>query len=283
MWDFFKKRDIPLPDVYQYKDLPERFRYQVVWMLRDTFGRAHTDFYKPVWEIACREEGVPFLIDKYAEPGKDFCAAILQSGDTKLVLSLIELAFRSINLQNWYYHAKDSELGKRTVFELNCRFREHGLGYEFLPESGQIIRKDNEFTHTEQLLPALKLLHSKNFKSANDEFLEAFEDYRAGDYGDCLTKCCSAFESTIKIIGNSMGWGFSGKETSSALVERYADELNLDAWMKQHLQLPAIIRNKLSKSHGAGVTPKNPNEATARYALGITASTIVFLVETSGV
>ena len=44
------------------------------------------------------------------------------------------------------------------------------------------------------------LLRDKSFTSADQEFIEALEDYRKGDYGDCLTKCGSSLESTMKII-----------------------------------------------------------------------------------
>jgi hypothetical protein len=63
-----------------------------------------------------------------------------------------------------------------------------------------VIRHDDQFTHFQAIEPALTLLRDKQFTTANLEFLKALEDYRNGDYGDCLTKCNSAFESTMKII-----------------------------------------------------------------------------------
>ena len=42
------------------------------------------------------------------------------------------------------------------VVELNTRFREHGIGYQF--ESNKIVRVDSQFLHQEAVKPALQLL-----------------------------------------------------------------------------------------------------------------------------
>ncbi|MDE2740031.1 MAG: hypothetical protein OXI58_00435 [Gemmatimonadota bacterium] len=47
------------------------------------------------------------------------------------------------------------------VEELNNRFKEHGVGYQFT--NGQIICIDSEFIHTEVVKPALKLLDQQHY------------------------------------------------------------------------------------------------------------------------
>ena len=64
----------------------------------------------------------------------------------------------------------------------------------------RIILRNSQVEHTEIIEPTLTLLTGADFKSANDEFLGALTDYRKGDYGDCLTKCGSSFESVMKVI-----------------------------------------------------------------------------------
>src|ERR1019366_1526163 len=82
------------------------------------------------------------------------------------------------------------------VTELNARFREHGIGYQY--ESGEIIRVDSQLIHSEVVKPALTLLTAPEYEGANAEFLKAFEHYRKGDTKECLNECLKAFESTMK-------------------------------------------------------------------------------------
>ena len=79
------------------------------------------------------------------------------------------------------------------VFELNARFREHRVGYQY--ESGDIIRVDSQLIHAEVVKPALALLAAPEYAGANAEFLKAFEHYRKGDTKGCLNECPKAFES----------------------------------------------------------------------------------------
>ena len=61
----FSKRDIPLPDVYQYDDLPEEFREQAIHLMRDLFGEngdisddgQDYNYINPVYKYLCREHG----------------------------------------------------------------------------------------------------------------------------------------------------------------------------------------------------------------------------------
>ena len=103
------------------------------------------------------------------------------------------------------------------VNDINFFFREDDLPYAVTPfvretrktklHGGQeqteevivayprVICRDDEATYVLAIEPALTLLRDKQFTSANKEFLEALEDHRNGDYGDCLTKCGSALET----------------------------------------------------------------------------------------
>ena len=110
------------------------------------------------------------------------------------------------------------------------------------------------------------------------EYLEALEDYRKGDYGDCLTKCGSAFESIMKIICDSKKWQYKQTDTASALLSTIINKSGLESYLEQPLIIIATLRNRLSKSHGAGVAPKEVTQNYAKYALNSTAAAIVFLV-----
>ncbi len=142
----------------------------------------------------------------------------------------------------------------------------------------QIIRKDNEVIHTEVIKPALQLITDPKYKTANQEYLDALEDYRKADYGDCLTKCCSAFESVMKIICDKKGWNYSQNDPAGTLVTAMMKNLKIDPFFQPTLMIIATLRNRLSSSHGAGTEPRAISQNLARYALNMTASAIVFLV-----
>jgi len=64
----------------------------------------------------------------------------------------------------------------QAVEELNERFREHGVGYQF--EELKIVRVDSQVLHAEVVKPALHLLSESAFSGANADFLKAHEHYR---------------------------------------------------------------------------------------------------------
>jgi len=167
----------------------------------------------------------------------------------------------------------------RAIAELNHRFRENGIGYTFDPTASKLIRIDSTFLHEEAVRPALQLLTDKKFKTANDEFLEAFDDYKRSDFDDCLTKCYSALESVMKIICDEKGWPYRPKDTAGPLLKTVIDNSGLPSFFEQPILIIATLRNRLSRSHGAGTDAKDVPEHLARYALHATASAIILLVD----
>jgi hypothetical protein len=146
-----------------------------------------------------------------------------------------------------------------------------------ITEYPQVIRKDSEVLHKSALEPALKILRGKEFSSANSEFLKALDDQRKGDFQDCLTKCGSAFESTMKVLCKKNAISYKETDTASMLIRSLLQNSQLDSFWEQPLMLIATLRNKLSSSHGAGTQSKNVSPQVAAYVVNATASAIVFL------
>lgn len=142
-----------------------------------------------------------------------------------------------------------------------------------------VIRKDSEVVHSSAIEPALQLLRGSEFGAANKEFFEALEDFRKADYGDCLTKCGSAFESVLKVICARKRWPYNATDTASPLLKTVITNAGLESFFEQPLVLVATIRNRLSKSHGAGLTSRDVTEAKAEYAINATAAAILLLVK----
>jgi hypothetical protein len=150
---------------------------------------------------------------------------------------------------------------------------------DVLISSPKVIRRDDEATYVLAIEPALVLLCDNNFISANNEFREALDDYRRGDYGDCLTKCGSAFESTMKLLCTRKDWAYSQKDTALPLLQTIIKESQTEAFFEHPLMLIATMRNRLSKSHGSGTENRQIPEHVAKYAINSTASAILFLVD----
>ena len=108
----------------------------------------------------------------------------------------------------------------QAIEDLNARFLEHGIGYQFVSGAG-IVRKDSEFLHKEVLLPTLSLLSDKLYQGAQDEFLKAHEHYRHGRIKECLNECLKAFESTLKTICQIRGWKFQQTDAAKALLDKF--------------------------------------------------------------
>jgi hypothetical protein len=142
----------------------------------------------------------------------------------------------------------------------------------------KVIARDSEVVHTNVVEPMLRLLQSPSFKSANAEYLEALEDYRKGDLGDCLTKCGSTFESVMKIICERKGWPYKQTDTAGPLVKTIVDHTSLDTYLEPVLMIVATLRNRLSKAHGAGTAIRNVPRHLAAYALNSTAAAVLLLV-----
>ena len=143
----------------------------------------------------------------------------------------------------------------------------------------QVVKKESEVVFQSAIEPVLNLLRDSRFNTPNKEFLKALEDYRKADYGDCLIKCGSAFESVLKIICDYNNWPFQQTDTASPLLKTVISNTNLESFFEQPLILIATLRNKLSNAHGAGTGSRNVSKGKAEYTINATASAILLVVD----
>jgi hypothetical protein len=212
-----KKLRGDVPDVYTYDKIPEPLRVQIIHIWREALGdeRSYSDrylethqAYKAIVDALCKEYGVfalPSKTDNYGQRRiylQELADFLLHQDDPEKCLDAIELSFRLIDnsTRSWdYLHRNDaSEAADAAIAELNARFREHGVGYQY--DSGEIIRVDSELLHEEAVKPALVLLRAREYAGAQAEFLTAHEHYRHGRTKEALTECLKALESVMKAI-----------------------------------------------------------------------------------
>lgn len=290
IYDLYSKRQKrargEVPDVYTYDWFPEQLRIQITYIIDNAIGvRLNTlnDYREQIYEtingILCEEYGVFSLVktSTYLDFRERLFKFFLETNDVGQVLDFIELTFRAIDTVMPEY--QDEMVAKiqpdQAIKDLNSRFKEHGIGYQY--ESGEIIRVDSLFIHSEVVKPVLAILREENYQGANDEFLKAHEHYRHGRLKECIVEACKAFESTMKTICKKHSWG-GESATASQLIDICSEKSLFPAYLKSQLSGTPSIRNKVG-GHGQGAEVVNVSESLARYALNLTASNILFLAE----
>jgi len=305
LYDIYSKRQKRLrgenPEVFTYDKIPQSLKLQIIYIVNDFVDsnylgyEIHEQVYlKPAY-ILCREYGVHKLTGTYKHNYKYEILGFLEiTPEPEKALDAIELLFQRIDLEGRaayrsYGQLRGAHSPDEAIDNLNTRFREHAIGYAF--EGGMLIRIDSTYTHAEIIKPTLALLANPSFAGANDEYLTAHEHYRHGRNKECLTECLKAFESTMKTICAEKGWAFDpSKDAANKLIQIcFANDL-VPSFMQSHITaLRSVlengittVRNKLS-GHGQGAVPREVDDDVARYALNLTGSNIIFLVEQSGI
>jgi len=291
------------PEVYQYVDLPIEFRRQVIHIWLSAIGSwceprfGTIPIVNMLWEkihnSIARELGEFNLGNELQNPFEQ-CKSFLVNKNTPTVhlLDLIEVTFQEIEkvipaiLQHPHYQGElnVSQSAEDAISELNHRFREHAIGYQY--NNGQIIRVDSSFIHAEVVVPALSLLSSHHFKGAEQEFRSAHEHYRKEDYKEAIVDALKAFESAMKTICEECGWHYDENASAKGLINVVLKNGLIPQYLQTHLSgLRSVleagvppIRNKTS-GHGQGSQPTSVPKYLAAYVLHLTASNIVLLVE----
>jgi hypothetical protein len=307
IFDIFSKRQKKLrgevPEIYIYDDIPNALRIQIVQIIKETIGVKKQIYnaqnepakaYQFIHKTLCKEYGIFALTDKYSSDETNILNFLLTEKDTERVLDVVELSFKFIlkvikeDFDTYEYYTEVELSPDESIEELNDRFKEHGIGYQF--ESGDIIKVDSTYIHNEITKPTLTLLWNKTFKGANEEYLKAHEHYIHGRNKECLTECLKAFESTMKIICTEKGWTFNQNDTARKLIQVcFQNNLVPPFTQNQFTSLQSLlesgiptIRNKVG-GHGQGQILQKVDDEMTRYGLNLAGTNIVFLVELSGI
>jgi hypothetical protein len=296
VFDIYSKREGrqsgAVPDVYEYDNIPLSLRKQIILLCERVIGRPDHDesnsaakFYATVCLTLREEYGVLHLfelldLDDFSRSHRrpslyELSEFFVKEKTVAHCLDVIEICaskFLRMSRQD-------------AVSTLNQRLKEAGVGYQF--ESGKIIRVDNQLIHSEVIKPALDFISAKGFEGANEEFLQAHEKYRQGDYKGSLVEGTKALESVLKIILSKNGADITAGDTAKKLFEKFK-ALNL---LPEYLpgQINALYdllqnsatkpRNKEPAAHGQGAEVRDVPEYLAAYSLHQTASAILLIIK----
>ena len=285
-----------VPDVYVYEEISKSLRVQIVHIIRDTIGRddsygdsSSSDAYAYIHKSLCKEYGV-FTLKEYARSDDEAVLDyLLNCNSYERCLDIVEICFRIIenHVAHNYDHYKRVTSSTQepidAVNELNSRFKESGVGYQF--ESGELIRIDSQFIHAETVKPVLHLLSSdKAYRGTNDEFLSAHDHYRHKRYKECLNDCLKSFESLMKAIHEKHSWSYNQNDTAKKLINScLSNNLVPDYLQSQFSSMRMLlesgiptVRNK-EGGHGQGSDVTTVPDYLASYTLHLTATNLLFL------
>ncbi len=312
------------PDTYQDETIPDELRVQIFYIWEKVWETAYEndfgelqlselamDAYRSI-ETTLREEYGVLSLDGIDDSGEDRYGFywtvrdfLLKTEDTDKVIDVIEISFRYIDqvIRDKFYVPNndgldeifgprhrdisyDGILPDEAIDQLNRRFRQHSVGYQY--ESGQIMKVNSQYMHSEVVKPALVFLSDPIYEGANEEFLKAHEHYRRRDYKDCMTNCLKAFESCLKAICDGRGWSYDDEKSAAKdLIRIVFSHKLIPTYMQSHFTalistlesgLPTIRNRKAG--HGQGSKKIVVPEYLAAYALHLTASNILLLAKT---
>jgi hypothetical protein len=306
--ELYSKRKSAIKDkgielVFQYDELPQKLRIQIVHIWKSTIGVPHLgdgwmrgpNEAHAVWQfirdVICREHGLFKLTKNVTVNSFDECVRYLLESKADNCLDIIEISFRVVagpkiagyTNEDW----RKNEITQRpddAIEELNCRFKENNVGYQFIEDN--IIRIDSLYSYKEIIEPAINLLTLNGFEGASEEFLLAHKKYKENDFKGGIAECLKAFESTIITIGTKLKWQIPSKPTAKVLIEECFKNELIPKYLQSHFDslrnmlesgIPTV-RNKTS-GHGQGVHRIDIPEYYVSYALNITATNIILLTK----
>ena len=305
IFDVFSRRESS--DDHPPDDMSERLRTRILMLYRDLISGQGSwsstksrhdrhDFWGQIHNKLQHLYGQPWLTNQSRPNPIEDTEAFLMTCSVSEFFDFIELSFKLDVSSRVFERVNDVVEAINVIFQIeSAPYRlteavktheavEGGRGYWIRTVSyPRVIRFEDEVVHAEAVTPALSVLNAPHFSAANAEFRDAMEEYRKQSYGDCLTKCGSAFESTLKVLCERNDLTFERHDTAGKLLPVVIENSTLESFFEQPLMLVATIRNRLSSSHGGGSQVRAPSRQIARYTLTSTAAAIVLLVETADV
>jgi hypothetical protein len=241
-------------------------------------------------DILCREYGVFLLEGMGGSYISQLFYFLVNEKNYEKVLDAIELCFKSVDdvLRDYGYRENEysKEIADSAIKELNQRFLEHGIDYQYT--NGEIIRIDSTFTHKEIVLLTLSLQHVKEYKGVEEEFLKAHEHYRNGNDKEAINEALKSFESMMKVVCDKKGWRYPTNATAKSLIDVLFNNGLIDPFWNSHFSaLRSLLesgvptgRNKLG-GHGQGGKPVTVPKHITGFIINMTASCILSLGESA--
>lgn len=291
MRDIYSKRNKKASDKLVYDRIDEKLRVQIIRTWKKFFNQYEEETTEELWgqinSIICDEHGKHTLLKNDFRRFKESyrCQHYFENSKTlEESFDVIEIVFRAISKIPEIIHQRISHSPEEITSELNERFRENDFGFEFT--KGRIVRVDNKLLHKDILNQVIQLTNESLFLNANEEFLSALDHLRHRRNKEALNDSLKAFESTMKIIINDMGWGYDEKDTAVKLIQKCLDKELIPKFLQSQFSalrttLEAGIPTIRNKNSGHGQGPKKivVPDSLASYSIYMTGTCINYLIE----
>ncbi|MHB1483034.1 MAG: STM4504/CBY_0614 family protein [Saccharofermentanales bacterium] len=277
------------PEVYIYNNFSKEFRNQFYHIVNETFNEIilQTNKYD-LWEIACdsfsREKGLK-AIQNHGQKNNIYAfESYVDICSNEDLLDLIDyVLINYVNKTVWKSSLYNRMFIIEAIDELNFRFKQHSLGYEYT--NNELIIKTNTVIHENAIKPALKLLLDEYFRGAEQEYLKAFNCYKNGDNKNAILEAIKAFESTMKTICDKLGYTYNkDKDTAKKLIGILRDNSFFPSYLESNIigiivtleSGAPTLRNK-EAGHGQGECVVNVSDEYVEYALNLVATNMILL------
>lgn len=291
MRDIYSKRNKIEPTELNYESISKKLKVQIIRTWKKFFNQFKSELDEKFWlrinSIICDEHGKHTLLEddlsQYYERYR--CQYYFENlNSLKEEIDVIEIVFGAIEKIPKIIDDNLSVTPEEVITELNERFQENDFGYEFI--KGKIVRIDNKLLHKDIIEKVIKLTEENLFENANEEFLSALSHLKNRRNKEALNDSLKAFESTMKIIINDLGWDYDEDDTARKLIQKCLDKELIPLFLQSQFSalrttlesgIPTI-RNKRS-GHGQGPIKILVPNSLASYSVYMTGVCINYLIE----
>jgi len=299
-----------IPDYYNY-DLDNKIRHKIIGTILDchfcinaepAFRRPgydeFNDFVVSLERTFGRNISVKYdVIDKI----QDFMFHCSVDKFLSAIEILVTLKFNNMHrvyyrdhIENYTYKESNKETLSSLINTINEIFKIEKVGYEIIPAGLDklpfiVVPFNSKYLYLETTKKPMSLMHNEDFKGALNEFEEALDEYRKGEYKDAILKATKSYESTLKTILDLKlpSPSYSNSDNIPKLVDKIKDDAEIidpnlqtvfDSFWSVIKNGPPNIRN-LVGAHGQGLDIKKVEKSYADFVLRLSGTYIVFLIE----
>lgn len=279
--------------IEKYDEIPDSLRNQIISILEKIIESSEWGNF---WHSICDEKGKHrseknISYDGWSNEREEVCEeyqrrcleCLEKEKKIEGVFDLIEIAFKQTHKTLQEGKAAGRKLEEKAaayrqaVEELNTRFYEAEVGYRLVDNC-----IEQNILYLDMARPALNLLRGEEFKKANEEFYRAHKHYKDEYYENCVTDANKSFESVMKAVCGRRGWDYKSSAKASDLINILREKLfpNDDRFKSvgKTLNGLSLVRNDFG-AHGSEPQAKETSSFVARYALHLTATNILFLMQ----
>ncbi len=239
--------------------------YKIVKILRERLGKQCLTAKKK--QIFSSIHG---YVDNYREELREFFLNGFEGGENS---ENIKYAFTVLEII--------CSLQPKIINKVNTYLKRGGIGYNFT--NGILVPFSDENLLETSIKPLISLLNQPCFKHTYEYYLNAFKNYREGDYQGAIDNCVKAFECLLKTIFAERGIEYEEELTLNPLIQKaYESRLFLDISEDKITSIPNLLKilgDVRNKRAGHGGKDKTNDPKLVKFAITQAACNMLYIME----